>query len=196
MNKTRTGLCVMLCMIVLSACSRGDNTAESTVAIDKKGKITGVIVEEFAQEYYDEEDLKNYTLTEAAAYNAEQGEGTVTLSKIEVKDEQVIVEMEYASGEDYAAFNGKQFFAGTVAEAYESGYSLDVTLKNVAEPDKTIGKSEILEMGEKHIIIAEENIVYKLPSKALYISQNDETLKNTVVKKNYSEQESMLYIIY
>lgn len=196
MKRFKYGVCMIACMMALTACTEGKTTEETTVAIDKKGKISSVIVDEFGQDYYSEEDLKNFTLAEVNSYNGEHGDQAVTLSKVEGQDEQVVVRMEYASAEDYAAFNRKQLFVGTVAQAYEAGYSLDVALSNTAESDQTIGKSEILEMGNKNIVIAEENILYQLPSKALYISGNGEMLKNTVVKKLYTEQESMLYIIY
>lgn len=196
MNKFKSSLCAVICMVALTACTSEGEVGESTVTIDKKGKIVSVIVDEFGQEYYDKEDLKSYSMEEAAVYNAAHEENAVTLTKLEVKEGVVTVQMEYASAQDYAAFNSTQFFAGTIEEAYEAGYSLDITLQSVAEPDKTIGKSEILSMGNKDIVIAEEKVLYKLPSKALYIGQNEEVIKSTSVRKADGGQEDMIYIIY
>lgn len=47
--------CLLICMLsVLIGCG-GSVPKESTIAVDKKGKITDTIVEEFDKDFYDSE---------------------------------------------------------------------------------------------------------------------------------------------
>lgn len=155
----------------MAACGSAVSAEETAVILNKDGSITGRIVEEFGKNYYGEEDIREYTQKAIGVYNAKTGnDKSTSLTKVEVKDGTVYLTMEYESAADYTAFNKKLLFAGTVAEAYEAGYDLDVTLQDVSEEGSSIGKSEILQMGDHHIVIAEETVKLNLPSKALYVS--------------------------
>lgn len=196
MYKIKAGLCILILMVMLTACTSGSKAQESTMIIDKNGSITSVIVEGFEEYYYTQEDFENFVRQDVAAYNAGFSDAPISVSKVAVRNEIITVEMKYASAQDYAAYNSLPLFIGTVAEAYDAGYDLDVTLNSTTETEKKISKSEILGMGDRNIIIAEENVVYQLPSKALYIGQNEEILKNTSVRKADGSQAGSLYIIY
>lgn len=196
MYKIKAGLCILISMVMLTACTSGSKAQESTMIIDKNGSITSVIVEGFEEYYYTQEDFENFVRQDVAAYNAGFSDAPISVSKVAVRNEIITVEMKYASAQDYAAYNRLPLFIGTVAEAYDAGYDLDVTLNSTTETEKKISKSEILGMGDRNIIIAEENVVYQLPSKALYIGQNEEIMKNTSVRKADGSQTGSLYIIY
>ena len=47
--------CLLICMLSVLAGCGGSVPAESTIALDKKGKITDTIVEKFDKDFYDSE---------------------------------------------------------------------------------------------------------------------------------------------
>lgn len=51
--------CLLICMLSVLAGCGGSVPAESTIALDKKGKITDTIVEEFDKDFYDSEELQS-----------------------------------------------------------------------------------------------------------------------------------------
>lgn len=178
MKKWIAALLIMLCAYVFTGCGSKAEEDTTTIAVEKDGSLTSTIVEAFDREYYDAEDLKEYTLDAVAVYNAAGSDREITVSKVEAKDGTVRLQMKYGSAADYAGFNGKEIFAGTVAEAYEEGMDLDVTLTDVSEEGVSVGKSEILQMGEKKIVILEEDVAVRVPGKILYVSEGTELLQS------------------
>lgn len=194
MRKWIAVILAVLCAASLTGCGSAKDADITTIAVSKDGSLTNTIVEEFEKEYYDTEDLKEYTLDAVAAYNASGADRDVSVSKVEEKDGVVVLQMKYPNAENYAGFNGKVFFAGTIAEAYESGMELDVTLQDVSDKEKTVGKSEILQMGEKKIVIVQEDVALEVPGKILYASDGTEIMeaKRAVMHPG----DELAYLIY
>lgn len=150
---------VMLCLL-LSACGskkESEDSAVSTLTIDKNGKIISKIVEDFDEPYYYEDELKEMIETEISAYNRQADTESITFKSCEKSENAVIVEMAYRNAKDYSEFNGEMFFFGTVQEAYKDGYDLNIRLTDAANT-QTIGKDDILNMGDKHIVISNEKV--------------------------------------
>ena len=146
------------------------------IEVLKDGSIVETITEDFSNEYYDEENLKNMILSEVADFNNGSQEGEVSVDKFENKNGKLTVKMKYPSADIYTAYNTDQYntgslFLGTVAEAYDAGHSLDVSLKDI-KGDQTIGKDELLDMGSGNILIAEEPMYVKVPGKIMYLGEN------------------------
>ena len=194
MKKWITGLLAILCTLSFTGCGGKESEEMTTIHVGKDGSLTSMIVEAFDREYYGEEDLKEYTLDAVALYNAGGAEREVSVAKVEAADGMVKLQMKYKSAADYAGFNGKEMFCGTVAEAYDADIDLDVTLLDAADPSKTIGKSEILQMGEKKLVVLEENVAVEVPGKILYISDGTEVLKEKSVIAHPGDGRT--YIIY
>ncbi len=178
MRKWGALLLPILCMCFLFGCGDKANEDITTIQINKDGSVSGTIVEEFEKEYYEAEDLKEYTLDAIAAYNA-SGEGKeISVSQVDAEDGIVRLQMKYGSAKDYADFNRRYLFAGTVEEAFEAGENLDVTLVDATDATKTIGKSEILQLGSRNVVMVGEDVAVKVPGKILYLSEGAE-LKNS-----------------
>lgn len=194
MRKWIAVILAVLCAASFTGCGDVEDTDITTIKVGKDKSLTGTIVEEFEKEYYDAEDLKEYTLDAVAAYNAAGTGRNVSVSKVEKKDGMVILQMKYPTTEDYTGFNGKLLFAGTIAEAYESGMELNVTLQDVTDGNKTVSKSEILQMGEKNIVILQEELSVEVPGKILYASDGTELLaaKRAIVHPG----NGLAYLIY
>ena len=82
--------CLLICMLsVLIGCG-GSVPKESTIAVDKKGKITDTIVEEFDKDFYDSEELQGEIESELAEYNKNYATDHITMKKFEVKNGELL----------------------------------------------------------------------------------------------------------
>lgn len=150
---------------------QADTGAYNIVDVKKDGSVVNTIEEPFEREYYSEERLKALILGEVADYNQEAGESRVEVKKLSVKRNVVRLVMKFKTAEDFGAFNQHAFFYGTVADAYDAGYNVDITWKENGG-DSTITKDDLLAMGSRKLIIAEgfqkEDITVKTSGKILY----------------------------
>ena len=186
MRKRKIGMIagVLLSGLLLSGCIGSDaeskaEAAESShtiIEVQKDGNIIETITEDFSADYYEEEDLRNMILSEVAEFNRD-AEGDISVDKLEAKSGTITVRMKYPSADAYTQYNSTPFdnrslFCGTVAQAYDAGYSLDVALKKVGDEEETIGKEEILGMGERHMLISEVPFRVNTFDKILFVSDN------------------------
>lgn len=163
---------LLLCVLCLTACGnkeqqnkpsdKGNAKDEmvTSISVNKDGTIESRIVEEFEAAYYDVSALQAMIEEAAADYSRETAAAEVSLKGCKVVDNKVNVEITYNDCNAYAGFNGETFFAGTIQDAYEAGYDLNVTLKAVSSKDgaQTVSKQELLGMGDSHIVIFERPV--------------------------------------
>ena len=123
MKKRIFALMMVALMLFSGGCAFGNsNVTQDTIIINKKGNISGVIVEDFDKEYYNGEELGQMIQEEIAAYDASSEK--VKLKEFEITEEnKAYADIYYATGQDYKAFNDTEFFCGTVSEAYDAGYT-------------------------------------------------------------------------
>ena len=98
----RKSVCFVLlaCMIsALAGC--GSVPKESTLAIDKKGKITDTVVESFDKDFYDSEELQKEIESELAEYNKNFAADHITMKKFEVKDGTATLQLVFDGSEYY-----------------------------------------------------------------------------------------------
>lgn len=186
----------MLFVLTLSGCNEesNDSFAETTISIDKKGRISQQIVESFDKDYYDVNELKQEFEGAISSYNqsADTAEA-IKLKDIHVEDGSVYVSLDYASAKDYSELQKEQLFVGTINDAYNAGYMMSVTLKGTQEGDK-IGKVEIMGMSDKHIIILSEPVRVHAYSNIKYVSANVDVISETDARVS-SESGGLAYII-
>lgn len=163
---------LLLCVLSLTACgdkeqqdkSSGKGNANdemvTSISVNKDGSIESRIVEKFDAAYYDVSALQAMIEEAAADYSRETAGAEISLKECKVTDGKVNVEMTFNDCNAYAGFNGETFFAGTIQDAYEAGYDLNVTLKAVSSKDGagTVSKQELLGMGDSHIVIFERPV--------------------------------------
>ncbi len=208
---------LLIAVLTLAGCgSSGDGRGESDAGQDtgssvnlleikKDGKLSNTTEEAFeAGEYGEEDALKDYVLRNAAECNEQLGEEQITVKKLEVKKGTVTLVMEYESGEAFGAFHDYPFFYGTVAQAYEEGYDLDVELYEAGADGggASIGREQLLEMGSRNIVIAQlpprEHLSVQTSGKILYIS-GAEYVKSNVARLDGPEEGSSretAYIVF
>lgn len=189
-------LALMLAVCFAGCGKNGKNGADqeaeeisgsNTVEIKKDGSIVNTIEESFDETLYEKEQLEEFMLKKAAQYNHENGDGALSIKKMEVSGGSASVTMEYRTWEDFSGFNEYPFFCGTIEEALREGYDFaGVSLQEAAsaggEEGLSVQKDEILEMGSRKILITrvpeDETLFVKTSGKILYISGAEYEKKN------------------
>jgi len=144
---------------------------------------------------YETDDFIVYLLNEDI-YPSKQGTSDakgITVDKIEVKNGHVELVMTYSSAGQYSEFNGNILFYGTVQEAVDAGLNLDIQLVSTGKDKTTIGKNELLNMGDSKLVIVEEAMVVQMPSDIVYASENTNML--TGKKAKVLDTEEAAYFI-
>lgn len=161
--------------LLLTGCGGISKAEETTVTVDEDGRITQALVEDFSQENYSSQELEKEIAGLIEAYNGDKQSKGVSMESCQVKDGQARVILEYVTVEDYREFNLVDFFAGTVDQAQQEGYSfgcgfLDAGKNTVAEgtvPDTCT---------QMQTVIVKEPTCVLTPGEILYVSSNMEIL--------------------
>ena len=195
-SKMIISILALTAMTVMVSCgSTGGETEETSVLLGKEGIIQSNIVESFAESYYDEEELQQSILSQAAEYN-QMNEDSIKVENVEVKEGTALVQMTYAKAEDYASFNKAVFFVGEAQNAVENGYELNVVLSGVKDSAETAGKADILAMDGVTLLITDISDAIILNGKALYVSENVTVSGNANTVRRSAEDDGLAYIIF
>lgn len=196
MKKAVIAVLSIVMMISICACNSQspDKIGATTIYVDNKGKVIETVVEDFSMPHYDEEELNKSIEEEMTAYNESVGKEAVNLEYFKVENGIVKTQMTFESAADYEAFNNVEFFTGTIADALAAGYSMDVTLKNPANDEETIGIHEILTIQDKQVMIIQAPTRLRTESKILYVS--DDTAVISEYEVDAFENADATIIIY
>ncbi len=156
-------------LFALSGCGERAN-AVTSVSIDKDGKITNIIYEEFDKDYYDLDELSDMAASEISEYNVEYSSPKVSLEKAELVEDgaRARLSMSYESASDYSHFNQVSLFYGTVEEAVNKGYTISKSLVDAS--GNKIDEAFIDEHPDRHIIITTDKSNIKTPYNIEYMS--------------------------
>lgn len=155
----------------LAGCGNEDSAVTATtIEVKKDGSVVHTIVEDFAETYYDLQELETMVSAACDSYNASVGSDAVAVTELTEQEGVLRLTMQYRDAAAYAGFNKLALFAGTVKDAYNAGYDLDVTLYSLQDDSEQIGKEEILGMGDEHIVILREAVDVRVFNKVLYAS--------------------------
>ncbi len=190
------------------------------ISVTGKGKVTAYIVEDFDKDYYDLAELETMVEDELSKFNdsrkSVEGEDAVAmvslteseggLAEIALLNEtsraaevsetrevpKVVLVLKFRDIACYKEYFGKDLFYGTVTQAQEAGYDLNVELTSVKD-GTTIGKSEIFGMGNSHILIVQDKVRIFGPGKAQYVTSKAAVKEDGSVEP--SDTEDNTYII-
>lgn len=180
---------VGVCMLALAGC--GEEKVEepirtSTIVLSADGSFTQYRVESFDKEYYQLSELESMIRQEVSDYvgaasdQAADGSQAVAVEQVSALEEdqsQAMVALHFAESavyEDYMARVDQQvseLFYGTVQEALERGYDLGGALQD-ARKGAAITADQLDKSRENLILIFEDTLQIRCPSKVLYISGN------------------------
>lgn len=173
----------------------GEKSPEVTaVSIDKDGKVSNVIYEEFGIQY-DIQELSNMASSEVAEYNSEYSEPKITLDTVELTEDGSFakVAMSYDSATDYAYYNQETLFYGTVQEAIDAGYQVSANLKN--NGGDQIDPGFAAEHPDRHIIITTDKSNFKTPFNIEYCSDGVVLLGNKEAMLSSTAENSVVQLL-
>ncbi len=195
MRKITILLLIVSMTVLLAGCGSGGSAeSETTLEFKKNGQVVHTIVEDFSADYYDLDELETDVKSQIEEYNTRVGSDRISLDSSELEDGTLTMVMTFQGAEDYSSFYRQALFCGTVKAAFEAGYDLDIELNSVQEEGTTINKQDILDMGERHIIVVREAIHLKPYADILYASGDVEVTgdRDAVV----TDGQSLSYIIF
>ncbi len=188
-------LLLLTAALLLAGCGGDKDTEEATnLEFRKNGQVVHTIVEDFSASYYSLDELMSEVSSQADTYNGTAGSKRITVDSAEVKDGVITMVMTFQSAADYSSFYRQALFCGTVKEAFDAGYDLDVTLKSVTEEGTTVGRQDILEMGERHIIVLREAVTVRPWADILYVSGDVEAAGSREAAS--TDPQALSYIIF
>ena len=194
MNKKTVLIFIFAAALALCACSEAEEDFdETTIKVNKRGKVSERIVESFNKDYYDLAELEDEFTRSVMEYNAAMGSEEIRVKSIEQKDQKVYVDIDFNGPSDYESFVGENLFVGTISDAYDNGYSMDVTLKGVDSKD-LIGKVQIMGMNDSTIIILSEHVRVRTFRDIAYVSANVDLIKPNEARV-LSESDGLAYLI-
>lgn len=156
MRKIKTAGILAVLMLWLTACgTEAESELVNTLSFSKDGSVENTIVEVFDKEYYNLDALNTMIQESIEQYQKQNLTAEISVISSEVTDGQVRVRMKYDSAASYMGYNSETLFVGTIQDAYSAGYDLDISLTGTKDTTQTIGRQELLNMGEKHIVIME-----------------------------------------
>lgn len=176
MKKQKLGL-ALAAVLLLSGCGGIEKMTETTVTVDDKGTVEELLLEDFSDETYNEEELTAQINELVEAYNKEAGSEAVSVKSMQVKDEQAKVQLEYQSVADYRGFNQVDFFAGSVKEAQKEGYAFASDFTDAKGKDASTAK----------IPDGCENQQVLVPGTILYVSKNMEVVNESQARLSADE---------
>ena len=169
---------LMLCIGLLTGCGTTLEGEKSIVYVGKNGSVTSLDVEELAESYYDTAELESFVQEEVAAYETQNGKGTVKLDELTVEEGTAKLRMKYKTPEDYTAFNGIELYQGTVIDSLSAGYVYDgpfVCVENgTAKGEAT--KRDIYEQEDLKVVIIRANTDVLVDGEICYVSSENVAL--------------------
>ncbi|NBJ91556.1 hypothetical protein [Parablautia muri] len=184
-------------MLVFSACGGEAKEEGGTfLSLINDGTIQSNIEESFEESYYDKDELEQAILEQVDDYNNQAGAESITVKKVEVKDGVALAQLIYAGAQDYAAFNQALFFTGKSGEAESAGYDLNVVLSSVKDSQDTMGKADILALGDEKLLVTDISDAIKLDGKALYISDNVTVSSGGKTVRRTEDGNKIIYVVY
>ncbi len=194
--------CSILCLVMLfSGCGQVEVPQDlmvPAISVTGQGEVTAYIVEDFDKDYYDLAELRTMVEDELSKFNEihknDLGMEAVRLTSLTVAGEvpKAVLVLIFRDTSCYKDYFGKDLFYGTVAQAQESGYDLDVELVAVKD-GKIIGKKEIFGMGSSRLLIVSDDVRIYGPGKPQYVTSKAAVNEDGSVEP--SDTEDNTYII-
>ncbi len=193
-NGWRAGIAALLCAGMLAGCGKSVEADASLVYVDKKGAVTSVDVESLDVNTYDETEFEAFVDEAVEEYNAVNGKNSVKSEGITVEEGVAKLQMKYKTAEDYAAFNGIEFYAGTVVDSLAAGYTYDTDFVKVEDGTVTgtAAKQEIYAGEGLKVVIIRANTNVQVEGKICYVSTENVRLAgpdSVSIRDGYTPQD-------
>ncbi len=197
-------LCVYcLAALLISGCSREklpEVIDKTTISVEKDGRISAYVVEDFDKEYYNISELTQMAVAEAGEYNTKRQTGDiipVSIIKAQMvadRNDKAIIEYQYDSAETYTDYdyNESEIFYGTVEEALQKQLDLNVVLYHIKD-NTILSKDQLMADKNRQLIITDERAVIYCPGKVSYLSEG--AVYNADGSVDTAKAEGLVYIL-
>ncbi len=174
---------VLACALVpvsLSGCGKAaklpDTVANTSLVVDKDGRVTSYLVDTFDKDFYSLDGLKEMVQNEADAFNiahTDASEDPLVVKAVQSVGEGATVQVveEFTDTKVYEEYTEKELFYGTRVEALADGISVNLDLVNAE--DGTPADQEKLEkaLEKNHLLITNASAYIYCPYQVLYVSE-------------------------
>ena len=168
MKKQKLGL-ALTAVLLLTGCGGIEKMTETTVTVDDSGTVEELLLEDFSDETYKEKELAAQINELVEAYNKEAGSEAVSVKSMQVK-----------------GFNQIDFFAGTVKEAQEEGYTFASDFTDAEGKD--VSRAGMPDGCEKQqVIIIREPMQVLVPGTIQYVSKNMKVVNKSQARLSADE---------
>ena len=185
--------CLLMCSILLFSGCFGAAPDQDTISVDKRGRVTSTIVEDFDKEFYDSEELESEIDEELAEYNQNFAADHIRKEMFEVEDGIATLQLVFDESQYYKDYTGLELFVGMVSEAEEEGYELPAYFVNPEE--NAVDVEELNSEGDARILILEEAVQVRVPGRILAVCPEDNVTVTGDREAAVAEPE-LSYIIY
>ena len=195
--------CIGMCML-MAACGTKLDVQETTIALQRNGKILEAAVETFDQSYYKEDELNSYIQNAVDDYTAEHGKKSVSVTESKVEEKKAYLTLQYENAETFQDFSGIECFSGSIVEAQSAGYDFEQDFYPVTDgkaDKKTVRGSSLLEDDDLKVLIVKENSDLIVPGKIAYVSTEgtevtSEKQVNVTQKQQDTDESVLVYVLY
>lgn len=174
---------VLACTLVpvsLSGCGKAaklpDTVVNTSLVVDKDGRVTSYLVDTFDKDFYSLDGLKEMVQSEADAFNiahTDASEDPLVVKAVQSVGEGATVQVveEFNDTKVYEEYTEKELFYGTRVEALADGISVNLDLVNAE--DGTPADQEKLEkaLEKNHLLITNASAYIYCPYQVLYVSE-------------------------
>lgn len=174
---------VLACTLVpvsLSGCGKAaklpDTVVNTSLVVDKDGRVTSYLVDTFDKDFYSLDGLKEMVQSEADAFNiahTDASEDPLVVKAVQSVGEGATVQVveEFTDTKVYEEYTEKELFYGTRVEALADGISVNLDLVNAE--DGTPADQEKLEkaLEKNHLLITNASAYIYCPYQVLYVSE-------------------------
>ncbi|MGN0347641.1 MAG: hypothetical protein ACI4DU_10215 [Lachnospiraceae bacterium] len=194
-NKALSVIVLFISVALLFGCSKSnaDISQKSNVELYDDFHLEATIVEDFAESYYDENELMDMVNEEVSTYNVSKGGTPISVLSHSLEGGVMSLRLSFTDVSHYNNYMPEEIFIGTVNEAYQQGYDFNRSLVVVNKPNIIIGKNDLMNMATYKLLIVQGDIIVKCPTDILFYSQGMELLDDNTVSCN---GDNTYFIIY
>lgn len=189
----------ILLLLLLTACSQIKKAKENGLYVEKSGKITEAIVENFDEDYYSKEELKVNILSAIKTYNDEKKEDRISLKNLRLKDKKIRALLQYKSYKDYQNFNKVFLFVGGIKQAAKAGIDLNIPVFSNEEEKTERLLSDLQSEKSYKVLVVDKTMHVEVEGKILFAGKNVKIEDKKNAKAVYNEEMAegnYSYIIY
>ena len=185
---------IFICLILtLAGCGEKEISGVTGKEISSDGSTRAIIVRDFDESLYDKNELTDMMNSEAEKYNSLNAPEAVKVVSVECSEGVVTAVMDYATAEDYSAFNNRKFIWETYESAVSNG-DIRVSLKDISDMSD-VDMSMITDPEKLDVVITDEQGYILLPGKVRFISSGVESVTRKQINVT-DDMDGLAYIVY